>query len=138
MNKSNMNRFSRLFAAVMANLIPFIRTSLYPYYKIRLSFFLTGLWCVWCKWESGKSIHLPPIWPGFKSWCWHQIWLSLLMVLSLATLLKKQQCISNSYYNSIWNTGIHLKNELLRTSKCFVGKRYYYNSCNIVQHVSTS
>ena len=48
--------------------------------------------------------------------------LSLLLVLSLATLLKKQQCISSNYSNSIWNTGIHLKKELLRTHKCFVGK----------------
>ena len=64
--------------------------------------------------------------------------LSLLLVLSLASLLKKQQCISNDYSNSIWNTEIHLKKELLRTHKCFVGKQYYYNSYNIVQHVSTS
>ena len=56
--------------------------------------------------------------------------LILLLVLSLATLLKKQQSISNNYSNSIWNTRIHLKNELLRTRKCFVGKQYYYNSYN--------
>ena len=75
---------------------------------------------------------LPAIWPGFESW--HHMWVSLLLVLSLAPRgfspgtsvfpSPLKPTFSNS--NSIWNARTRF-NEFLRTPKCSVeaGDFYY-------------
>ena len=40
------------------------------------------LW--WCSmgskgWRNGESAHLPPMWPGFKSWRWRHMWVEFVV-----------------------------------------------------------
>ena len=82
-------------------------------------------------WRSGESTRLPPMWPaGFKSRRRRRMWLSLLLVLSLAPrgfspgtpVFSSAQKPTLPNSNSIWNALTRL-NEFIWTLLCFVGKK---------------
>ena len=100
-------------------------------------FFAIGLVCFFFfrgreqGWRSGESTRLPPMWPaGFKSRRRRHMWLSLLLVLSLAPrgfspgtpVFSSAQKPTLPNSNSIWNALTRL-NEFIWTLLCFVVKK---------------
>ena len=83
-------------------------------------------------WSSGESTCLPPMWPGFKSWCQCHTWVDFvagslpwafrevfLWILKFSPLLTNLH-FQNS--NSIRNAEIHF-NKFSWTPKCSEGKQ---------------